>query len=180
MEEGSLETIQRAVLDAIEQSADRVEGMVITMNPHLWRSRADRLAAYQRATDRLRAWDTEWSVLNAFLTRHPGLGAGDFRLAYHGAKSTNKVARILREGLDRRYSRQHSAVAERGSFFGANIDACGQYGSANATVIFIIPNTAWDGRTRGDGAFQAQESDALPIATYQHPSGRYNFSDLFV
>lgn len=153
MEESSLGVLQRAVLDAVE-SADKSPNRVITMNPHLWRPEVRR-AAYQRPEDRLQPWDTEWSVLNAFLARHPDLGAGDFRLAYHGAKHTHNVKHILLEGLDRKHSRQTSAVAERGSFFGATIDACKSYGDV---VLFIIPNTAWNGFTRGDGAFQARKS----------------------
>jgi len=59
---------------------------------------------------------------------------------------------------------------------GASIsDVYPHYGDV---VLFLIPKSAWDGKTRGDGAFQAHECDALPIGTYQSPSG-YNFGDLF-
>lgn len=178
MENASLDQLQRAVLDAVTH-ADKSEGLTVSMNPHLWKPE-DRLAAYRgQAANQLRPWDTEWAVLKAFLSRHPALRAGDFRLAYHGAKNTNRVKHILLEGLDRKYRRMNCAGPAgilRGSFFGATIDACEGYGDV---VLFVIPKTAWDGKTRGDGAFQAQEHDALPIATYQHPS-RWNYCNLFL
>ena len=179
MEPANLGKLQRAVLDAVTH-ADKSEGLVVTMNPHLWRTKEDRLAAYRgQAADQLRPWDKEWAVLKGFLSKHPALGAGDFYLAYHGAKNTNRVKHILLEGLDRKYRRVNCAGPAgilRGSFFGSTIEACKAYGDV---VLFVIPKTAWDGKTRGDGAFQAQEQDALPIATYQRPSG-YKFSNLFL
>jgi len=177
MEPDSLGQLQRAVLDAVVH-ADKSDGLTITMNPYLWRPE-DRLAAYRDHADQLRSWDREWQVLKAFLSKHPALRVGDFYLAYHGAKNTNRVKHILLEGLDRKYRRMDCAGPAgilRGSFFGANINVCKGYGDV---VLFVIPKTAWDGKTRGDGAFQAQEQDALPIATYQRPS-RYNFCNLFL
>jgi hypothetical protein len=78
------------VLDAVTHT-DKSEGLVVNMNPHLWKPE-DRVAAYRgEAADQLRAWDMEWAVLKWFLSKHPALGAGDFYLAYHGAKNTNRV-----------------------------------------------------------------------------------------
>ena len=172
----SLARFQLAVLGALEH-ADTSEGLHLIMNPHLWRP-ADRVAAYKQTSERLRAWDSDWSVLKAFHERHPHLSAGDFCLAYHGAKNTNRVKHILLEGLDQKYRREDCsgpAGIQRGSFFGATVNVCKDYGDV---VLFVIPKSA-RGHTRGDGAFQALEHDALPIATYKRPSG-YNFVDLFL
>ena len=172
----SLARFQLAVLDALEH-ADTSEGLHLIMNPHLWRP-ADRVAAYKQTSERLRAWDSDWSVLKAFHERHPHLSAGDFCLAYHGAKNSNRVKHILLEGLDQKYRREDCsgpAGIQRGSFFGATVNVCKDYGDV---VLFVIPKSAC-GKTRGDGAFQALEHDALPIATYKRPSG-YNFVDLFL
>ena len=151
--------LQRAVLDALP-SAARVEGSNLRLNPHLWH-REDQPDVYDQpgaarggppSPAELRPWSMEWvggegwggSVLKSFVERHPGLHASDLRLAYHGAQNSNRMSRILFEGLDPKHKRPGHDGIRAGAFFGATLEDCKQYadGWPADVVIFAIPKAA--------------------------------------
>jgi hypothetical protein len=119
----------------------------------------------------LRDWNCtgEWPALSMFLARYPNLKANDLRLAYHGAKNSYRATCIIYGGLDPRHRRFHQTSA----YFGVSLEAVKNYGDV---VLFVIPKSAC-GTPRSDGAFTAQECDALPVATYVHRSP-WTFGDL--
>lgn len=80
---------QGAVLQAVE-CADRCDGMLLSLNPHLWRPE------HRQSFDRdEQPWDITWSVLAAFSARYPDLGPNDFTLGYHGTESASHVRCFL-------------------------------------------------------------------------------------
>jgi|MesohylFT_1024984.scaffolds.fasta_scaffold57730_2 hypothetical protein len=162
---------QGAVLQAVER-ADRCDGMLLSLNPHLWRPE------HRQSFDRdEQPWDITWSVLAAFSARYPDLGPNDFTLGYHGTESASHVRCFLLDGLQekpgkgtaavfapvakdcRRLDRTHSPWWPR--LKGSGRDNLG-------VVVCVLPKSAC--RTQRDGAIQAYVCDALPVATYQYKS----------
>jgi hypothetical protein len=158
----------KGIVLAAAERADDVCGRKLIMNPHLW-NREDMSGIFDGNTDpRQTPLSSSWPALTAFMAMHPSLSAGDVRLGYHGTKNGNRVSKILFEGLRPEWRRG------RFCYFGVSAEACRQYGLDIA--VFLIPKSAC-GTVRGDGAFDAQECDALPVAAYCRPSG-YLFCNL--
>jgi len=159
-EHSLMASFQHAVLKAIELASMSDDSLIL--NPHLWRPE-DR-QSWDRAQQ---PFDSEWAPLKAFLARHPDIGAGDLRLAFHVTRA-GRVANLLLQGLPASRSRRTTFFDVRYSTRDCNLSstAVGSLG----TILFVIPKAAWR-----DGAFQAQQCDALPVATY----GVSSFLDLF-
>ena len=168
---GSAVSLQRAVLSLIPD-ADAMSQYQLRMNPHLWCNDST-YAVYRDPNLRtLKPWNREWPKLELFLQRHPGLVAGDLLLAYHGTPNRYNVSRILFAGLDPK-CRRFTPLFNK-AYFGTSAEACRQHGDI---VLFVVPKSAVT-ICNGDGVFSVNESDALPIGTYQKPSD-WNFGDLF-
>ena len=172
-----LVSLQVNVLAAIELLAEpSTDGSVLVMNPYLWKQEDMHSVYNDPSLRRLCEWNwTGWPVLSSFLVRHPNLNADHLRLAYHGAKNSYRATHILFEGLDPEHRRGNYTSA----FFGVNLEAVRDYGKVKygEIVLFVIPKSACSTPRRSDGAFTAQECDALPVAIYIQRSN-WTFSDL--
>ena len=168
--------LQRAVLDLIRSADDSCvldqsfRGELV-LNPHLW-SPSDMRDIWRKPSKQSDIpWTTkEDSLVMKFEERFPGMGPGDLRLGYHGARNANKVSHIIFEGLNSKFRRKGLTSA----YFGSTLAACKQYGDV---ILFVVPKVVWDGTTRGDGAFRAQEHDVLPVGAYVIRS-KYTISNL--
>lgn len=145
----------------------------LALNPHIWANPSDqRKNVYKNSESR---WSCEWAssdwpVLTAFLQKHTPLRESNLKIGFHGAKNSYRVSCILKEGL---------RISGGGcSYFGETPEDCRQYAhDAGSIVIFVLVRDACSG-TRGDGAFSAQSSAALPVGTFQKDSN-WRFKDLF-
>ena len=77
------------------------------------------------------------------------------------------------EGLDPKYRRRNRPAA----YFGKCAKDCERYaGGGDGLVVCAI--FGWDGSTRRDGGFGAQEVNVLPIGVYKDVRNRYGFCNI--
>lgn len=172
-----LAALQSAVLFAVDLAAESINGHVLRLNPHLWRKEDMRSVYRDRGNGSQLPWSSEWPVVKQFEVLHPGLGADDVCVVYHGTRNTNRVKHILLEGYDARFNKpgSYGTLSRDGAYFGVSASVAQSYGEV---ILFIVPKAAC-GTVRGDGAFLAPACSTLPVGTYQRPSN-WGFGDLFL
>ena len=177
MSGASVATLQSVVLRAVDSAPGCIDGHVLRLNPHFWRTEDMRSVYNDRDMYAQLPWGSEWPVVKAIASLHPRLSADDVCLAFHGTKDTNLVKHILHEGYEPKYNKHGGSgfKSPDGAYFGINAEVAQKYGKV---LLFVIPKTACGG-VRGDGAFHAPASSTLSVGAYQLPSN-YGFGNLFL